>query len=336
MNQVEGSFTVSDIAVPQAASARLVRIVWAGRAEIVTAVALAAFYGFGHDYMALACTALVTAIFVLSLDLLVGYTGIETLGHAAFFGVGAYAAALYALHVGSDPIIGLAVGAVAAALVGFLSGAVILRNVGLTLIMLTLAVAAVLQEIANAATSVTGGADGLSGYVIGPIFGKWDFDLAGRTAYLYSAVVLVGVMVFCRLIVSSPFGLCLRGVKENKVRMSLLGIDTHRCSVVIYVISAALAGAAGALSAQVSGVVGTDSLGFMVSGNAMVMLILGGAGKLYGAVIGAIVFVIVSDQAAAIDPKNWLLFIGGILILAVRFAPEGLAGFLASRAGKDR
>lgn len=262
--------------------------------------------------------------------MLVGYAGIETLGHAAFFGVGAYAAGLYALHIGSDPLAGLALGMLAGAAVGYVSGKVILRTSGLTLIMLTLAVASTLQEIANAAASLTGGADGLSGYATGPILGQWDFDLAGKTAFVYSVVILITVMAISRLIVSSPFGLCIRGIKGNPTRMALLGIRTHRCLVAIYVISAAIAGAAGALSAQVSGVVGTDSLSFAVSGNAMVMLILGGTGRLYGAVVGAITFVVLSDQAAAVDPKNWLLFIGIVLILAVRFAPDGLTGIFAA------
>ncbi|TWB87811.1 amino acid/amide ABC transporter membrane protein 2 (HAAT family) [Bradyrhizobium macuxiense] len=329
MNSPEPSATL-DVAASAVANSLITRTVSAWRVEFAVLAAVMIFYAFGQDYLALASTALVTAIFVLSLDLIVGYAGIETLGQAAFFGIGAYAAGLYALHVGTDPIIGLAVGAIAGALVGYLSGEVILRTGGLSLLMLTLAVASVIQEIANTATSITGGADGLSGYSIAPIFGLFQFDLAGKTAYFYSATVLIVGLAICRFIVESPFGLSLRGIKGNVTRAALLGIGTHRCLVAVYVISAALAGLAGALSAQISGVVGTDSLSFVVSGNAMVMLILGGVGRLYGAVIGAIVFVVISDQAASVDPKNWLLFVGVLLILAVRFAPTGLAGVLTA------
>ena len=292
--------------------------------------AAAATYLFADNYLALATTVVCMIIFALSLDLVVGYAGIDTLGHAAFFGVGAYAAGLYALHLSSEPISGLLVAAVAAAVVGLFSGLLVLRTRGLSLVMLTLAVASVLHEAANAAKSITGGADGLSGFTIAPVFGVFAFDLYGRTAFLYGVVVLAVVFALCRVVVASTFGLTIRGIKENPMRMRLLGVPIMARLVTVYVLSAALAGVAGALSAQVTGVAALDSLGFLLSGNVLIMLIVGGTGRLYGAVVGAIVFVVFADRAAAVDPVDWLFALGLLLILAVRFAPDGLVG-LASR-----
>jgi branched-chain amino acid transport system permease protein len=283
-------------------------------------------YIFGGDYLFLATSVLSMVILVVSLDLATGYAGIDTLGHSAFFGTGAYAAGLYALHLSTEPISGIFVGALAAALVAFLSGLLVLRSRGLTLVMLTLAVASALHEFANLAKGLTGGADGLAGYSIAPVLGLFRFDLFGRTAFIYSLAVFAVVFVFCRILVSSPFGLTIRGIKENPQRMRLLGVPVLRRLVTMYAISAAIAGVAGALTAQITDLVGLDSLGFILSGNALIMLVLGGTGRLYGAVFGAIVFVVFSDRAAAIDPVNWLFGLGIVLILAVRFAPNGLIG----------
>src|SRR5450759_2982883 len=238
-------------------------------------------YIFGGDYLFLATSVLSMVIRGVSLDLAPGYAGIDTLGHSAFFGTGAYAAGLYALHLSTEPISGIFVGALAAALVAVLSGLLVLRSRGLTLVMLTLAVASALHEFANLAKGLTGGADGLAGYSIAPILGLFRFDLFGRTAFIYSVAVFAVVFVFCRMLVSSPFGLTIRGIKENPLRMRLLGVPVLRRLVAMYAISAAVAGVAGALTAQITGLVGLDSLGFLLSGNALIMLVLGGTGRLY-------------------------------------------------------
>ena len=233
----------------------------AGLAELAMLAAAAATYLFADTYLALATTAVCMIIFALSLDLVVGYAGINTLGHAAFFGIGAYAAGLYALHLSSEPISGLIVAAVAAAVVGLLSGLLVLRTRGLSLVMLTLAVASVVREAANAGKSITGGAAGLSGFAIAPIFGVFAFDLYGRTAFLYGVVVLAVVFALCRVVVASTFGLTIRGIKENPMRMRLLGVPIMARLVTVYVLSAALAGVAGALSAQVTGVAALEQFG---------------------------------------------------------------------------
>jgi branched-chain amino acid transport system permease protein len=302
-------------------------------------VAVAALYFAAGTYLPLGTQVMISIIFALALDLALGYGGVATLGHAAFFGIGAYAAGLYALDVSTEPISGLVAAAIAGGLGGLIAGPLVLRTRGLTLVMLTLAVATLLHELANSFKSVTGGADGLFGYKIAPLLGLFPFDLAGRTAYWYGAAVMAVVFFLCKALVNSPFGLAVKGIRENPVRMRMLGVPVTARLVMLYAISGAFAAVAGGLSAQVTKLVGLDSLTFTLSGNVLVMLILGGTGSLYGAFLGATVFVVLSDRAAAVDPFNWLFAVGIVLILAVRYAPRGLVGLieqLASRAGWKR
>ncbi len=293
---------------------------------------------FGEYYLALAAFVVIMAIFALSLDLAQGYGGVESLGHAAFFGVGAYSAALYALHFSAEPVSGLLVAAVAAGVVGLLSGFAVLRTQGLTQLMLTLAVATLLYELANVAKSVTNGDDGLTGYDVAPVLGLFQFDIYGYTGFVYAFVVLVLVYALLKKLVNSSIGQTAQGIRENQTRMRMLGVPVERRLWLLYTISAAIAGVAGGLSAQINRIVGLDSLAFTLSANVVVMLALGGTGRLYGAIFGAILFVVLSDRAAAIDPTNWLAVLGVVLILIVRYAPDGLAGWVArmvaSRGGK--
>jgi len=295
-------------------------------------------YFFGARYLALGTQVMIQIAFALSLDLALGYGGIDSLGHVAFFGMGAYAAGLFAMHVSSAPMLGLVVAAAAGALTGLITGPIVLRTRGLTVVMLTLAVATMLQQLANAQgmKPVTGGADGLFGFQIAPLFGLFSFDLYGRTGYWYAFGVTAVVFLISKIVVNSPFGLTIRGIRENPVRMRMLGVNVTARLVTLYCISGALAAMAGALSAQVTKLVGLDSLAFLLSGNALVMLILGGTGSLYGAIIGATIFVVLSDRAAAIDPFNWLFAIGAVLILAVRFAPQGVVGLIEDALRRRR
>lgn len=294
----------------------------------------ATMYFAASRYLPLGTQVMIQVAFVLSLDLALGYGGINSLGHVAFFGMGAYAAGLFALYVTTEPITGLLVAGCIGAFTGLVTGPLVLRTRGLTLVMLTLAVATLLHELGNASIMkpITGGADGLFGFKIAPIFGMFSFDLAGRTAYWYSLGVVAFVFFICKVVVNSPFGLAIRGIRDNPVRMRMLGVNVTSRLVTLYCISGALAGVAGALSAQVTKLVGLDSLAFLLSGNALVMLILGGTGNLYGAIVGATLFVVLSDRAAAFDPFNWLFAIGALLILAVRFAPQGIVGLVTGWA----
>ncbi len=292
-------------------------------------LAVGAYFLF-PTYLPLGGQILIMMLFALSLDLILGYAGIVTLGHAAFFGVGAYGAGIVAAHGWSEPLSGLAVAGVAAGLVGLLSGAVILRTHGLTLLMLTLAVVFMLNEAANKAGFITGGADGLQGITLQPIFGLWRFDMFGRTAYVYCLAVLFLGWVFARVLVHSPFGRSLTGIRENVVRMHAIGSPVHQRLVTIYAISAALAGIAGGLLAQTTQFVALNVLSFELSGAILIMLILGGSGRLYGAFVGAPVYMIAQDWLAKLDPVYWNFWIGLLLVLVVMFAKGGILGLAAS------
>ena len=290
-------------------------------------LAVLAYFVF-DDYLSLGSQILIMILFALSLDLVLGYAGIITLGHSAFFGVGAYTAGIYAAHVTGEPLSGLVVAAIAAALVGFASGLVILRTQGLTLLMLTLAITALLAEAANKASFITGGADGLQGVSMNAILGVFQFDLYGRTAYLYCLIILFLTWLFARRLVHSSFGRTLVGIRENTARMHAIGSPVRLRLITIYTISAALAGVAGALLAQTTQFVGLTVLGFQRSGEIVIMLVFCGIGRLYGAFVGASLYMIVQDQLAKLDPAFWYFWIGLLLVLLVMFARGGILGLI--------
>jgi branched-chain amino acid transport system permease protein len=292
--------------------------------DVLPFVLVVALFWIAGSYVPLITQIMIMGVFALSLDLVLGYAGIETLGHAALFGAGAYGAGIFALRASPDPLLGLAVAGLAGATIAGITGPVVLRARGITLVMLTLAVATMLLELANSIQWLTGGADGLYGYQPAPLFGIFPFELDGRTAYWYAGLVLLIVFVICKIVVNSPFGLTIRGIRENRTRMRLLGVPVLRRLVTIYVISGFLAGIAGGLSAQITQLVALDSFSFVLSGNVLIMLVLGGVGSLNGALLGAALFVAVSDRAAAVSPFHWLFALGIGLIVVVRYAPSGL------------
>jgi branched-chain amino acid transport system permease protein len=278
------------------------------------------------DYLALGSQILAMIIFALSVDLVLGYAGIVTLGHAAFFGTGAYTAGILAANGWGEPLSGLMAAALVAGLVGLLSGAIILRTSGLTLLMQTLVVAAMLYELANKAHRITGGADGLQGMVVWPVFGVFRFDMFGRTAYLYSLAALLFCWLIARTFVHSSFGRSLMGIRENIQRMHAIGAPVDRRKLIVYTLSAALAGLGGALLAQTTQFVGLGVLSLERSGTILIMLIIGGVGRLYGAFIGVPLYMIAQDRFATIDPVYWYFWIGLLLVLVVVFAPGGAYG----------
>jgi len=291
-------------------------------------VAVAVFFAF-PGYLQLGSQVLIMVLFALSLDLILGYAGVISLGHAAMFGAGGYTAGILAAKLGwSEPITGLLFAGFIAAMIGLVSGWFLLRTRGLTLLMLTLSVAVLLQEFANEQDKITGGADGLRGIKLAPILGSFKFDLFGRTAYLYVLAVLFIVFFVSRAIVYSPFGQTLCGIRENVRRMHAIGTPVHGRLVTVYTISAGMAGIAGALHAQTNNFVSLEVLGFQLSGDVLVMLILGGFGRLYGAFIGAPIYMVLQDQLAKLSPAYWLAGIGLGLVLTVLFAPRGLLGIL--------
>jgi branched-chain amino acid transport system permease protein len=297
--------------------------------------AVAAYFVF-PDYLALGGQILIMVLFALSLDLVLGYAGIVTLGHAAFFGAGAYVAGILAAHGWTEPLSLLLAAGAASCLLGIVTGAIVLRTSGLSLLMVTLVVAELLQEAANRLGWLTGGADGLQGITIAPVLGLFRFDMFGRTAYLYCLVVLFLAWALARLIIHSPFGRSLIGIRENVTRMHAIGSPVFRRRLRIYAISAALAGIAGALLTQTTQFVALQVLSFQLSGSVLVMLILGGVGRLYGAFIGAPLYMIAQDQLARDDPAYWLFWIGLLLVAVVMFARGGVLGIVDRLRGAFR
>jgi branched-chain amino acid transport system permease protein len=276
----------------------------------------------------------IIALFAISLDLILGYAGIVSLGHAAFLGVGAYTTGLLAKHVTGDPLIGLAASVLAAAVAGFLTSFLVLRGTDLTRLMVTLGVALVFGEIANQAAWLTGGADGLQGIMMGPLLGRFEFDLFGTTSYAYSLAVLFVGFLIARRIVHSPFGLSLRAIRDNPLRAAALGVPVNARLVAIYTVAAAYAGAAGALLAQTNQFVSLDVFDFHRSADVLLVLVIGGTGYLYGGIVGAVLFKVFQDILAGITPEYWHFWIGLLLVLLVLVGRErlqqGVAGVIAS------
>jgi branched-chain amino acid transport system permease protein len=266
----------------------------------------------------------IVALFAVSLDLVLGYTGIVSLGHAAFFGAGAYAAGLFAKLVMPDPVVGLLVGMVVATALGALCSLTIMRGTDLTRLMVTLGVALILGELANKYSDFTGGADGLQGVVMGPVLGLFEFDLYGRTAAWYSIVVLMVFFVFARRLVHSPFGATLKVIRDNRLRAMAIGVPVLSRLAVVYTIAAGVAGAAGALLAQTSGFVSLDVFAFDRSADVMLILVVGGVGWLYGGVAGAIVFKLMQDWLSSITPQYWTFWLGLFLVVLVMVGRERL------------
>ena len=293
---------------------------------VIVAVAIAGYFLFPNN-LALLTRITAIALLVLSLDLVTGYCGVATLGHAALFGAGAYGAGIAAAHFGiTDPIAMLGVGIVAGAAAGLISGVVVLRAHGLPQLVLSIAIIHLSHEAANKASGWTGGSDGLSGITPDPVLGLYEFDLWGRTAYWFGTVILILAFIVLRQIVRSPFGMLCRGIRQDPLRVRAMGGSVHGPLIKMYIVSGAVAGAGGALNAVSTQVVGLDSLSFTLSAEALVMLVLGGTGKLFGALVGTLVFVWFEDRVSAINPFHWLTIVGVLLVAVVLFAPTGLTG----------
>jgi branched-chain amino acid transport system permease protein len=266
----------------------------------------------------------IVALFAVSLDLVLGYTGIVSLGHAAFLGFGAYASALFAKHILPDPLVGLLVGMGAATLLGGLCSLTIMRGSDLTRLMVTLGMALILMELANKLDWLTGGSDGLQGVMMGPLLGRFEFDLYGQTAAWYSLTVLLLLFALARQWVQSPWGATLMAVRDNPLRATAIGISVPSRLAVVYTLAATLAGAAGGLLAQTTGFASLDVFAMDRSADVMLMLVIGGVGWLYGGVVGAVVFKLMHDVISAITPQYWTFWIGLFLVVLVLVGRERL------------
>lgn len=303
---------------------------------------IAAYFLF-PDRLVLISQILIVGLFALSLDLILGYAGIVSLGHAAFFGLGAYTAGLLSVHGWAEPVSGLVAAACVAGAAGFAASFLVVRGQDLARLMVTLGIGQMLFEAANKAAFVTGGIDGLSGISTDMLFGAFEFDLYGHTAFWYSLGVTFTVFVLIRRVASSPFGLSLRGIREGGKRMPAIGADVERRLRIVFTMGAAVAGIAGALLAQTTQFVGLDTLGFPRSAELLIMVVLGGTGRLYGALLGTAVFIIAQDTLSSVDPAYWQFYVGLLLVLIVLFARGGLLGGgaalfqrLRNLVGKDR
>src|SRR6478672_5739174 len=258
------------------------------------------------------------ALFTLSLDLILGYAGIVSLGHAAFFGVGAYSAGLMALHgIINEPVIALVAAGLAAAVLGFLTSFLVIRGVDLTRLMVTLGIALLLEALAERFSNITGGTDGLQGIEMQPILGLFAFDMFGKTGFFYCLIVLFLLFLLARRVVHSPFGLSLRAIRNNPLRAAAVGVPVNRRLITIYTIAAFYAGVAGALSTQTTALASLDGFAFDRSADLMLVLIIGGTGYLYGGLIGAVVFRMLQEFFANLTPQYWQFWIGLVLVVLV-------------------
>jgi branched-chain amino acid transport system permease protein len=299
-----------------------------GAGEAVYWLAALAVFFLLPRYLAFATSVLVSALFVMSLDLILGFAGIISLGHALYFGFGAYVTGLATFAGWTEPITGTLLGGCAAALLAAVTGPLVLYLTGLPLIMVTLALGVIAFEAANKLTWLTGGDDGLYGLQIDPLFGQFPWTMFSQTAYLYVLAWTFLMFVLARCIVASPFGLSVQGIRDNRQRSRLIGTPVLGTLVRIYVISGFMAGIAGALSAQTTKFVGLSVLSLDTSVGALVMLVLGGVGRLYGGLIGAPVYMIVHHIASQWNPYHWMFIIGGLLTVVVLFARGGILGMI--------
>src|ERR1700712_3462537 len=263
------------------------------------------------------------ALFALSLDLILGYAGIVSLGHAAFFGVGAYSAGLMALHgIVNEPLLALLVAGLVASVVGFLTSFLVIRGVDLTRLMVTLGIALLLDALAERFSNITGGSDGLQGIEMQPILGLFAFDMFGKVGFFYCAAVLFVLFLLARRIVNSPFGLSLRAIRNNPLRAAAIGVPVNRRLVAIYTLAAFFAGVAGALSTQTTALASLDGFAFDRSADLMLVLIIGGTGYLYGGLIGAVIFKLLQELFSILTPQYWQFWIGLVLVVIVLIGRE--------------
>jgi branched-chain amino acid transport system permease protein len=295
--------------------------------------AFATIWLFPGKYLILKDTAIL-GLFALSLDLILGYAGIISLGHAAFFGLAGYFSGLVAKYgIINEPVLALLASGAVAAVLGFLTSFLVLRGSDLTRLMVTLGVSLMLGEVANRYSNITGGADGLQGVEIAPVLGRFRFDLYGHNGYVYCLIVLFVCFLLARRIVYSPFGLSLRAVKGNSLRASAIGIPVKWRLVAIYTVSGGIAGIAGALLTQTTAFCSLDVFSLERSADLLLVLIIGGTGYLYGGLIGAVIYKFLQDWLANLTPQYWQFWIGLVLVIIVLIGRDRMAFWIATVRG---
>ncbi len=305
-------------------------------AEIAFWLALAASFFLLPAKLTLMSQVMIFGLFAVSLDMALGYAGIVTVGHAAFFGAGAYAAGLLAKHGWSEPFSGLMLALAVCSALGYVLSYLVVRGADLTRLMITIGVCVLLAELANRLSWITGGSDGLQGVVMSPVLGRFEFDLWGKTAFVYAYGVVLAMFLAVRLVLRSPFGLALRGIHDSRKRMLAIGSPVEARLRTAYALSAGVAGVAGALLAQTTQFVGIESIGFNRSAEVLIVLVLGGTGRLYGGMVGAIVYMLVHDAFAELNPEYWMFWLGVFLIAAVMLGRGGIMGALSRMVKNGR
>jgi branched-chain amino acid transport system permease protein len=309
-------------ALPDLSSHAIARARWRASEIAFWILVLACAFLFPSRYLIMT-DILRLALFTLSLDLILGYAGIVSLGHAAFFGVGAYCAGLLALHgIITEPVIALVASGLVAMVLGFLTSFLVIRGVDLTRLMVTLGIALLLEALGERFSNITGGSDGLQGIEMAPILGLFAFDMFGKTGFFYSLIVLFLLFLLARRVVNSPFGLSLRAIKNNPLRASAIGVPVNRRLIAIYTLAAFYAGIAGALFTQTTALASLDVFAFEKSADLMLVLVIGGTGYLYGGLIGAVVFKMLQEVFQTITPQYWLFWIGLVLVVIVLVGRE--------------
>jgi branched-chain amino acid transport system permease protein len=277
---------------------------------------------------------LIFGLFALSLDLIMGYTGMVSFGHAAYFGLGAYGSALVLIHFGQPIPVALLAGAALAGLVAAPVGWFSTRATGIYFAMLTLAFAQLLYTVAYKWRDLTGGSDGIAGVPKTALYWGGPSLASPRAFYLVVAAVLVLSFVLCRALARSPFGRALQAIRENERRFIALGRDPRPFKLLVFIVAAIFAGLAGALFAPFRGFASPEVMFWVLSGQALMMVIIGGIGTLAGPVVGAMVFILIQEILSSYT-EHWMIFTGAIFVLMVVFLPGGLVGTarrLASRA----
>jgi branched-chain amino acid transport system permease protein len=267
---------------------------------------------------------LIFGLFAASLDVLLGYTGLASLGHAGYFGVGGYAAGLLAEHVTPNAFAQLGVALAAAAGVALLTGLFAVRSRGIYFLMLTLAFGELLWVLALNWTSLTGGSNGIYGLPVATIAGNSTWLATTNHFYWYVLGAFVVGYVVLKTVVGSPFGRALGGIRGNEERMSSLGYDVTVTKLAVFTFAGAVAGYAGALACQQAKYFSPDEMSFGVSAVAVVVIVIGGQRTLIGAVLGAAFYYVIRDQLSGVLSSHWQLALGIVFVLVVYLLPGGL------------
>jgi branched-chain amino acid transport system permease protein len=268
---------------------------------------------------------LIFGLFAMSLDLIMGYTGMLSFGHAAYFGLGAYASALVLLEFAQPVPVALLAGMLLAGVVAVPVGWLSTRSTGIYFAMLTLAFAQFLYTVAYKWRSLTGGSDGIAGVPKTALFWGGPSLASSHAFYFLAAACVVLSLGLCRAVVRSPFGRALQAIRENERRFTSLGRDPRPFKLVVFVIAAVFAGLAGALFAPFRGFASPEVMFWVFSGQALMMVTIGGIGTLVGPILGAMVFILIQEMLSSYT-EHWMIFTGAVFVLMVIFLPGGLVG----------